>query len=417
MKSITPSRVSGSVPAPPSKSMTVRALAAGLLARGTSTLRNVSHCDDGVAATEVIERLGTIVERQGEVFMVHGTALDPTALQSDYFNCGESGLAMRMFAPVVALLDRTVILTASGSLASRPMEMIRSLEQLGVTVTMKNLHPPLSIRGPMKAGHITTDASVSSQFLTGLLTALPLCSGDSIISARSVKSGPYVRMTIHLLDRFGISIRHDDRLEEFSVAGGQSYRPTDYIIEGDWSGAAFLLVAGATSGDVTVTGLDPKSYQADRAIIRALEDAGARVTMDDESVTVEQRDLRSFEFDATDCPDLFPPLVVLAARCDGTTVIHGAHRLAHKESDRAGALRTEFERLGVTVNLQGDRLEVVGGRIGSGAVDSHNDHRIAMAAAVAGLGADGPVVITRDEAVFKSYPGFFSDLNRLQVKG
>jgi 3-phosphoshikimate 1-carboxyvinyltransferase len=396
--------------------MTVRALAAAFLAKGISTLRNVALCDDGLAATAVIEGLGAVVEKQGNIFAVHGTGLDSGLVRSDYLDCGESGLAMRMFAPIVALLDGTTVLTASGSLASRPMEMIRSLEQLGVTVTTNSGLPPLSIQGPLQGGHILTDASVSSQFLTGLLTALPLCKSDSVVSALSLKSGPYVRMTIRLLEHFGISIGHDADLQEFRVKGRQSCHPTDYTIEGDWSGAAFLLVAGATQGAVAITGLDPQSPQADRAVVDALKSAGARVTPDSDSVRVEKAELRAFEFDATDCPDLFPPLVALAVSCQGISVLHGAHRLAHKESNRAQALALEFEKLGVHVKVLGDRLEVTGGPVRAGVVDSHNDHRIAMAAAVAALGAEGPVTITSDEAVSKSYPQFFSDLDRLQEK-
>ena len=222
-------------------------------------------------------------------------------------------------------------------------------------------------------------------------------------------------MTISLLQRFGIEAEHDEDYRRFYIRGDQTYGSTAYQVEGDWSGAAFLLVAGATGGSVKVLGLDWNSLQADRAIIQALNDAGAAMVIGEDYISTEKKDLRPFTFDATDAPDLFPPLTALAANCPGTSVIHGVERLKHKESDRALALVAEFGKLGIDISISGDKMEVRGAKPKGGAVDSRNDHRIAMACAVAALNGTGPTAIGNWQSVFKSYPGFFRDLESLQV--
>ncbi len=415
MKSITPSKVKGDIAAPPSKSMTVRALAAGLLTNGAATIRNVSLCDDGLTGAAIVEALGAAVIREGKTCAIKGVGRQLLRPPAGIVDCCESGLAMRMFAPIVAHSRNATMLAASGSLGTRPMAMLSALEQLGAHISTDDGHAPVVVRGPIKGGPIDVDASVSSQFLTGLLMSLPLCDASSSIVARDLKSTPYVRMTLQLLRAFGIRIDHDHGLREFSIEGGQSYIPSEYLVEGDWSGASFLLVAAATAGQVTVTGLDPRSFQADRVILEALEMAGAVMEMGDESVSVRRENLVPFRFDATACPDLFPPLVALGSTCPGTSVIYGADRLAYKESDRAATLMTEFGKLGVDIRMAGGRMEVHGGKIRGGVVDAHGDHRIAMACAVAALTAQGGVSIQGSSCVAKSYPDFFSNIEQLRV--
>ena len=415
MKSITRSTVNGRVAAPPSKSMMGRAVASALLADAVSVIRNPSFCADSRTALDLVRRLGAVLS-EGEKLAIRGTGKNLRMPRKGSIDCGESGLCMRMFTPIVALSDKEAILSASGSLRARPMNMLEQLAEVGVSCTTDQGHAPIRVRGPMKGGDISVDASMSSQFLTGLLMALPLCSTDSRVRVSNLKSAPYVRMTIDLVRRFGVSISCDDRLEEFLIAGNQSYHPSAYQVEGDWSGAAFMLVAGALAGDVTVTGLDTASLQADRAILDVLSAAGALVETGGDSVTVKAGSLKSFRFDATDCPDLFPPLVALASGCAGKSEIKGLERLAHKESDRARALADEFGKLGISIQQHGGTMEVVGGSISEAAVESHNDHRIAMACAVAALRAEGEVILTGETCVTKSYPDFFSDLAGLGVK-
>ncbi len=223
-------------------------------------------------------------------------------------------------------------------------------------------------------------------------------------------------MTIATLQAFGVEVSHDN-YELFYIRGKQHYTSATYTVEGDWSGASCLLVAGALAGEITVDNLNPNSLQADQALVDALERAGAMIGSDGNRYHVKKKALRAFEFDATDCPDLFPALVVLAAGCDGKSVLKGTKRLTHKESDRARTLAAEFGKLGIDVDITGDDTMVVtGGTIHGGAVSSHNDHRIAMAAAVAGLTAESPVIIDGAEAVSKSYPAFWDDLEKIVAR-
>ncbi len=416
MKWVKPSKIRGTVKAPPSKSMMGRALAASLLAAGTTTIENASWCDDASAAVDAIETLGATVSKDGDCVSITGTG-KPLAPLRGVIDCRESGLTMRMLAPIAALAARDLTLVASGSLRARPMGMVEALRSLGVACTTASGLPPVTVKGPLRGGTTVIDGSMTSQFLTGLLMALPLCEEDSHITVSRLKSGPYVVMTLRLLGLFGIRIENDEGLDEFRIEGGQTYRPLSRIvIEGDWSGASFLLVAGATAGQVTVHGLDPRSAQADRAVLEALSVAGATVEVGADAVRVQAGHLRAFCFDASDCPDLFPPLAALASACHGRSVISGLGRLAHKESDRAAALRSEFQKLGISIEARGDTMEIEGGPIRGASVDSHKDHRIAMACAVAALRADGPVKIGDSLCVAKSYPGFFSDLEGLMER-
>ncbi|MDQ1349926.1 MAG: 3-phosphoshikimate 1-carboxyvinyltransferase [Acidobacteriota bacterium] len=416
MKLIKSSIIKGSIAAPASKSMMQRAIAAALLAEGTTTILNPTFCNDSLAALRVIAELGAQVIRGKNEVSIRG-GMNPSG-PGTILNCGESGLGIRMFTPIASLWGGELTLTGEGSLLSRPVFMIEEpLKRLGVGVTTTNGCPPLKVKGPMMGGEAEVDGSVSSQFLTGLLMALPKAPKDSRLTVTNLKSTPYIDMTLALLGAFGVQVRHVN-YETFFINGNQIYacQKGEYRVEGDWSGAAFLLVAGAVAalaGGVTVTGLNRASPQADRKIIEALSSAGALVEMTGDSVTVRKDKLNGFYFDATHCPDLFPPLVALACNCEGTTVITGVERLVHKESNRAMVLEKEFSALGANIRIVGNRMEIEGGKLKGGVVDSHNDHRIAMAAAVAALNAQGDVTIQGDECVAKSYPDFFEDLKKI----
>jgi 3-phosphoshikimate 1-carboxyvinyltransferase len=271
---------------------------------------------------------------------------------------------------------------------------------------------PLTVRGPIPGGTAEVDGSFSSQVLTGMLIAAPYALGDIKILVKNLSSRPYIDITLAVMKSFGVEVENRD-YREFLVKSGQRYKPSTCRVEGDWSGAAFLLVAGAIAGSIMVENLDADSPQADRAIMDALKMAGTGITVSGNSVTVKRAGLKAFEFDATHCPDLFPPLVSLASHCRGVSKIRGAGRLLHKESNRAATLMEEFGKLGIRITCEGDLMEVEGGKCTRGSVISHGDHRIAMACAVASLAGDGPVEIDDAEAVAKSYPGFFADLDTL----
>jgi 3-phosphoshikimate 1-carboxyvinyltransferase len=409
---IYPSTVVGEVSAPPSKSMTQRAIAAGLLANGSTIIKNPSGCKDSEASLRIATHLGANISVSlGEINIIGGsTVLDPI------LNCGESGLAMRMFSPISALQNKPVTFTGEGSLLKRPVQMIEeALVQLGVSFTSNSGRLPFQLKGPITGGSISIDASVSSQLLTGLIMALPCAPEDSEIKVFNLKSKPYVEMTMELLTDFGILIENQG-FRQFRIPGGQFYKACNYSVEGDWSSAAFLLVAGAVMGSIEVNGLRLNSKQADIAILEVLQKAGAFLVIRGNSVQVISSSLQAFQFDASECPDLFPPLAALAAFCNGNSVISGTNRLFHKESNRADSIRIEMGKLGVRVDLIGNEMHIHGGKIHGTTINSHNDHRIAMMAAITALGATGPVTITDAGCVEKSFPDFFECLTKIGVK-
>lgn len=404
------SKISGEVIAPPSKSYAQRALAGALLAKGSTTIRNPSRSEDAAAAMGIIRQLGASIEDHGDHLIIGG-GFNPKGQKLD---CGEAGLSLRMFSPIAALADQTMLMNGSGSLLKRPVQMITdSLNQLGCRCQSQEGFLPVWIKGPLKSGKATIDGSISSQLLTGMLMALPVIKGDSVLTVNNLQSLPYINMTINMLKQFGITIAHQD-YQSFTIPGKQKYRPVDIRVEGDWSGAAFLLVAGALAGTVTVKGLQNESLQADRQIVNALVYAGAHVDTGVDQVTVSRRELRAFDFDATHCPDLFPPLAALAAHCCGVSRIGGVGRLVHKESNRAKVLQEEFYKLGVTIRIDGGNLYITGPSLmKTGEVDAHGDHRIAMAAATVAMISRTPVKIYGAECISKSYPGFYQDIKSL----
>lgn len=419
---IQPSKLKGSIQAPASKSSMQRSCAAALLTKGETIIHNPGHSNDDLAALGIIKALGAEVIDKGDELIVQSGGFPFTIHNSPLtINCGESGLSIRMFTPLVALSDQEIAINGSGSLATRPMDFFDEiLPQLGVKIKSNEGKLPMIIQGPLQPKNIEVDGSLSSQFLTGLLMAYAASGAkkDVSIKVNNLKSKPYIDLTLNVMKQFGLQLPENKNYEEFifnSEPTPDSRLTTpDYTVEGDWSGGAFLLVAGAIAGPITVRGLDLSSTQADKRIIDALMAANAGIAMDAKGIQLHPVEMDAFYFDATDCPDLFPPLVALAAYCKGKTTIKGVSRLAHKESNRGITLQDEFDKMGVTIDLKGDEMIIHGGGIVKGAdVHSHHDHRIAMACAVAALKADSEMVIEEAQAVKKSYPDFYEDLKKL----
>ena len=383
---------------------------------------NAGKSNDDKAALDIIKQLGAQVNvSQDSVITIYGELYPFITNNAEAINCGESGLSIRMFTPIIALCDQEVVITGEGSLLDRPMHFFDEvLPQLGVEIKSNNGKAPFTIKGPLKPTSIEIDGSLSSQYLTGLLFAFSASDeriSDVTIKVKNLKSKPYVDLTLDVMKRFGMQLPENKNYEEFYFS---AVRPKNreseiaYTVEGDWSGGAFLLVAGAIAGPIMVNGLDLSSTQADKAIIDALMDANAGIAIEAKGIRIHQSAMTGFYFDATHCPDLFPPLVALAAYCKGKTRIKGVSRLTHKESNRAITLQDEFDKMGVTIDLEDDEMIIYGtGKVKGADVHSHHDHRIAMACAVAGLRADSEMVIEEAQAVSKSYPDFYEDLQKL----
>jgi 3-phosphoshikimate 1-carboxyvinyltransferase len=413
---VTPSTITGTITAPASKSSMQRACAASLIRKGETIIKNPGVSNDDLAAIDVIQKLGVVVTTldNGDLHIISG-GVNPA---SNTINCGESGLGIRMFTPITALSSDPITITGMGSLTTRPMHFFDEiLPQIGVSITSDAGKLPLHIQGPIKPQNITVDGSLSSQFLTGLLMAYGGAgASDCTITVSNLKSKPYIDLTLAVMQHFGWNvscINHEQFV--FSVPNNALDHSTiTYQVEGDWSGASFLLVAGAIAGGIVVEGLDPFSTQADKAVLQALIDCGCQISIQPTKIEIAPLPLKAFHFNATDCPDLFPPLVALASFCEGKTVIEGVGRLAHKESDRALTLQDEFGKLGVSIVLQDDLMIIEGGKgVRGGIVHSRHDHRIAMACAVAALKANGVVEIEDADAINKSYPNFYKDLSYL----
>lgn len=410
---IKPSGIGGRIEAPASKSSMQRALAAALLHKGTTYIQNPGNSNDDLAALENVKKLGATVSTEAHRMKIESKGVKPLNALLD---CGESGLGIRMFTPIAALSDQELTITGSGSLKTRPMNFFDEIfPQLGIQIQSQDGRLPLLIKGPLQPRSIEVDGSLSSQFLTGLLMAFAASGAkDVAIDVKELKSKPYIDLTLLVLRSFGWEVNHQDH-KRFTFNGTYTHKEIiEYKVEGDWSGAAFLLVAAAIAGDTVITGLDPFSTQADKAVLLALQSAGVHMSIEADQIEIRKSPLKAFHFDATECPDLFPPLVALASFCAGTTAITGALRLTHKESNRALTLQEEFGKLGVKITLQDDLMLIEGVEtIKSAVTRSHHDHRIAMACAVAALRADGEVEIEDADAIRKSYPDFYDDMRQL----
>lgn len=409
-----------------------RALAAALLIKGDTLIRNPGFSNDDLAAIEIIEALGAwFEEHDSPLFEVHPPFVDIKEEERYIYseglkpvtrdiNCHESGLSIRMFTPIIALSEKAITIKGEGSLKSRPMNFFDEvLPQLGVKIKSNDGKLPIVVQGPLIPANIEVDGSLSSQFLTGLLMAYSSAGASNVsIKVNNLTSKPYIDLTLDVMKKFGMNVPENRNYEEFIFHSKQTadsrLKTIDYTVEGDWSGGAFLLVAGAIAGPIQIKGLDLTSTQADKAIIDAMMSANAGIAIEAKGIKVHPSPMKAFEFDATDRPDLFPPLVALAAYCDGKTKIKGVSRLTHKESNRAITLQEEFGKMGMKIELNDDIMIIHGGeKLKGTTVRSHHDHRIAMACAVAALKAEGATTIEEAGAIKKSYPGFYNDLKSL----
>lgn len=408
--------IRGRIKAPPSKSMMQRALVLSLLSEGESVIVNPDSSDDSLVTLNAIQRLGAgLKNMDGNLYVTGNPPKDSDNYQTRkrHFHCGESGLVMRILPQVVALYGGRNIFVGDGGLISRPVDFLcGALEQLQVRTNLKNGKLPMDIEGRLHGGRVEVDASLSSQHISGLLIALPLTENDSLVNVRNLKSKPYIDMTLDMIRYFGAIVEAKD-YQEFEIKGGQKYKSCRIEIEGDWSGAAFMLVAGALGGSVRVDGLNNSSVQGDKAVLDVLVRAGAKIETGDDYIGVKKNDLRAFEFDANDTPDLFPPLAALACACEGESVISGTSRLRRKESDRAAAIKEEFSKLGAIIQIDGDNMRIRGCGLSGAEVSSRGDHRIAMALAIASILCKEPVIIDNTKCISKSYPAFSVDLQEL----
>ncbi len=406
---------SGVLAAPPSKSMAHRAVLCAALADGESRLTGLAHSQDIDATLAAAAALGAQVEAGEGWARIAGAA--PLQAPAAPVDCCESGSTLRFLIPLAALTGRPVAFTGRGRLMQRPQSVYQELfasqglrfEQEGDTLT---------VAGPLRPGCFSLAGDVSSQFISGLLFALPLLDGDSRLCLKPpVESRSYIEMTRASQSRFGVASAW---LDEYTLAvpGGQAYRPRDMAIEGDWSQAAFPAALGVLAGDVTVTGLEPGTLQGDAVILDILRRCGGRAEAVPGGVRFQKSALHGTKIDLADCPDLGPILMALGLLCEGETVITNAGRLRLKESDRIAAMEQELRKLGGRIESDGGTVTIRRSALHApaGPLWGHNDHRVVMSLTVLAAAAGLPVQIDGAEAVAKSWPGFFAAVRQLGVE-
>jgi len=415
---ILPGKLSGTVRIPPSKSAAHRAILAAALAKGESVIENVDLSNDISATLAACSALGSTADiapdgRYNTVTLRGGLNPTPNAT----LDCAESGSTLRFLIPVACVRDGERTFTGRGRLPQRPLDAYLQLfDEQGLAYTRPyEANLPLTVTGALRPGNFRVDGRVSSQYVTGLLYALPLLSGDSIVEViGGFESRGYVDLTIDMLRRFGVEVQVQG--DTFTVRGNQAYQPQRLAVEGDWSQAAFFLVAGAISGGIRIAGFDGNSLQPDSVIAELLTRMGADLSWEGDEFVSAPAQLHGVEIDVSQCPDLVPPLAIAAAFAEGTTRITGAARLRIKESDRLHALAQNLLALGVRAEEEPDGLVIHGGTLSGGEIDSFGDHRIAMAFAVAGAASRQGVTIRGAHCVEKSYPKFFEDFADLGGK-
>lgn len=411
---VYPSKMHGSVVIPPSKSVAHRAIIAALLAEGRSVITNIDLSSDIKATIQACKALGSRIEIEegspyNTVIVDGGLGIDDSA----EINCAESGSTLRFMIPIACAVSGKKVFTGSARLPERPIDAYYDIfDRDGITYSKpQGVNLPLNIDGKLAGGDYVIDGSVSSQYITGLLFALPLLKTDSTITiVNGFESKGYVDITLSVLKDFGIEIQAEEN--KFYIKGCQEYRSRNYNVQGDYSQAAFFLVGGCISGDILIKGLREDSLQPDRAIVDILRRMGAYIEYTCDGLRATKSKLKGIEVDVSQCPDLVPPIAVAAALTEGKTNITGAARLRIKESDRLTAVSTNLKDLGIRTELREDGMAICGGSIKGGRVDSFNDHRITMAFAVAALQADGEVIISGEESINKSYPKFFEDYEK-----
>lgn len=404
----------GTVNVPPSKSDVHRAIICAAMANGVSRISPVALSNDIKATIGCIKALGADAVLENNVLTVDGTNMykNKTAL----LDCGESGSTLRFFIPIAAVGNINATFVGKGKLPQRPIGIFTEALPKAGTVCKNEGGLPLEIKGQLKSGIFKIPGNVSSQFITGLLLALPILEGDSeIVLTSPLESVGYIAMTIRTMKQFGVNIQATEK--GWHIKGGQSYKTCDYTTDGDWSQAAFFMVLGAVSGKVTVKGVAKDSTQGDKKCAEILARFGAKVTQLDNEVTVEKRELKAITIDASQIPDLVPVLSVCAAFAEGTTKIINAERLRIKECDRLKATAELLNNLGGKVKELSDGLEITGvSSLKGGNVNGYNDHRIVMSAAVCAARSDEDITATFAMSINKSYPDFYIDYNSIGGK-
>ncbi len=407
MMKLSKTKISGEITAVPSKSIAQRLYCLSLLSNDTTEIFNPSFSNDSLTMKTIITKLGCQIIENPKFETIYPAKISEDA----QINCNESALCARILSPILSIFPYKFEIIGNGTLINRPMNDLEQLQQLNAKIKTNSGKLPIQIEGPISSGEIYLDLSLSSQFLSGLLIALPKLENPSKITVNNFVSRPYIDLTMDLTKQFGGNIKLIDE-NVFEIYPSQ-YKGGKFKIEGDWSSAIFFLIAGAIAGDCSVYGLNQNSLQSDKVIIEILKQVGSNIILTNEFISIQKNNLNSFEFDAKDAPDLVPLLSVLAANCKGESKIYNVERLVFKESDRLNTMILNLRNFGVKANYENQTLKIVGSKIQGGTFITNNDHRLAMAGALLSLTAENDTIIDSPTCVAKSYPSFWLDFQKV----
>lgn len=410
---INPRKISGEVIIPPSKSMAHRAVIAAALSKGVSTIENIDFSDDIIATIEAMRTLGAKIEVREKSLIIDGNST--FTKKGGVIDCNESGSTLRFLVPISIAKGNEITFVGRGNLGKRPLDIYYSIfNKQNIEYTYEENILNLKINGELVGDDFEVAGNISSQFITGLLFALPLLKDDSrIIITTELQSKGYLDLTLEMLNKFGIEIINKD-YKEFIIKGNQSYKAFDYTVEGDYSQGAFFLCANALGNKVISKGLDLNSLQGDKEVIEILERMGGSLKVEDNNINMMFNELKATIIDASQCPDVIPVLTVVAALCEGETKVINGERLRIKECDRLNAIATELNKIGANIIELENGLIINGVKeFTGGEVSSHNDHRIAMSMAIASTFCKEELIITNPKCVSKSYPDFWNDFKAL----
>lgn len=410
---IKPNNLAGNVIVPPSKSLSHRAIIAACLAEGESIISNVLYSEDIKATIKAMRACGASITEHEDYLIIRGSKV---VRKENMINANESGSTIRFMIPIALTCDEPITFMGENNLVNRPLNTYtRIFDEQKINYDKGESHLPLKVYNGLKSGVFSIEGNISSQFITGLLYALPLLKGDSkIVITTPLESKGYVDLTLDMLNKFGIKIENND-YKEFYVKGNQTYSPFNYEVEGDYSQSAFWLVADMLGSNINLLRMSENSFQGDKKIIQDIKDFGGDVVFKDGKLKAEAKRLLPATIDFAQSPDLGPALTVLAALTSGETHFINASRLRIKECDRISCMKEELEKLGAKITELPDGMIITGVSKFKGAnnLNAHNDHRVMMSLAIASIACDGEIVIDGAECVKKSYPHFFTQFASL----
>ncbi len=417
---INPTKLGGTISIPPSKSYSHRAIIAAALAtpnnkKDTSKIENLKYSVDITTTTDIMNDWGAEIQVLEDSEIIKGNSGKVTP-KNEYVQCNESGSTIRFLIPIGISSENELIFDGKGKLIERPLHSYYKIfDEKGIEYYHNNEQLPLKIKGKLSSGVYEIDGNVSSQYITGLLYTLPLLDGDSkIIINKTLESKGYIDLTLEMLELAGVKVANNN-YASFDIKGNQVYNPFNYVIEGDYSQVAFWIVAGILGNEIKCLHVKKESLQGDKEIVEIVKRMGANIDVFDDYIIVKPSKTKGTIIDLSQCPDIGPILTVLAALSEGETRIINAERLRIKESDRITAMRTELNKLGANIIEENDSMIINGvdKLTGGITVDAWNDHRIAMALAIASIKTEGSFIIEGAESVKKSYPHFWEDFTKM----